>query len=205
MNISSAAVKSLDDFANNTNEFDVFGGKGLESFLLTKAAKLAVIANGYLEAADRNSSGRLADSIAPREPKRVGNAVVVDVELAFYYKFIDQGVNGYKRNRGSSFNYKPTMPGPAMRAALKEWLLKEGSKQRNMPYKPISARETRRSKTPKKDLTIDERAFVAALAVKKMGQKRTLFWQKSIADIETDIEKTIGEQLNVIISRGLVR
>lgn len=205
MNISNAAVKSLDDFAKNTNEFDVFGGKGLESFLLTKAAKLAVIANGYLEAADRNSSGRLADSIAPREPKRIGNAVVVDVQLAFYYKFIDQGVNGYKRNRGSAYNYKPTMPSPDMRAALKEWLIKEGKKQRNNPYKPISARETRRSKTPKKDLTIDERAFVAALAVKKMGQKRTLFWQKSIADIETDIEKTIGEQLNVIISRGLVR
>ena len=205
MNISSAAVKSLDDFANNTNEFDVFGGKGLESFLLTKAAKLAVIANGYLEAADRNSSGRLADSIAPKEPQRIGNAVIVDVELAYYYKFIDQGVNGIKQNRNSKYNYKATMPGLAMRAALKEWLLKEGSKQRNMPYKPISKRETRRSITPPKKLTIDERALLAAMAVKKKGQTRTLFWQKSIADIETDIEKTIGEQLNIIITNGLVR
>ncbi len=196
---------SLDDFADNTAQFDVFGGKGLESFLLTKAAKLSVIANGYLEKADKNASGRLADSISPKEPQRIGNAIVVDVELAYYYKFIDQGVNGTSVKHGSQYNYKKTMPGPAMIAALKEYILSEKKKQRNNPYPPISKRETRRSITPPKKLTIDERALLAAMAVKKKGQTRTLFWQKSIADIETDIEKTIGEQLNVIITNGLVR
>jgi len=205
MKIGQDVIIDLERMPDNKGEFDVFQGGVLETFLMDKAKQLAILATDNLNNADRVASGTLADSIAPREPVKAGKGVYIDVELASYYKFIDQGVNGTKTNRGAPYNYKPTRPSPNMKEALKAWLISEGSKQTKMKYKPITARETRRAVKPAKPMTIDQQAYQAAAGVKRKGQKRTLFWTNAIKEVEKDIAKTIGEKLTLVITSGIVR
>jgi len=203
--ISAAVVEDMFNMRGNRGDFDIFASHNIENFLLEKAAHLAVIATERLNQVDRVSTGALSDSIAPQEPQRVGNSIVVPVDIAFYYKFIDQGVNGYKVNRGSSYNYKPTAPTQKMVDALKIWIKKEGIKQSGNRNKAIVAREKRRKLIPQKIKNLDEAAYALSATIKKVGQKRTLFWTNSLKDIEKDIEKTIGKELTIVITNGLVR
>lgn len=180
----------LNNFGQSKSEFSVFQSGGVaESFLLQQAAQLTIEANQNLIAADRVATGKLADSIAPKEPVREGNSIYVDIELLEYYRYVDRGA-------------KYTTKGPPI-GPIKEWLRVEGSKQRNNPYRPISRREAKRSLKPTKPMTLDQRAFMVSRAIKEKGLKPTLFWTKAIQKIEKNIQVTIGEAVKVEVVNSL--
>jgi hypothetical protein len=162
--------------------------------LVAVAAEFSVNAADNLEKADRISSGHLQDSIKPDSIQINGSNLSVDIKVAEYYKFVDKGVRGWKGTNGDgTFQFKKPSghsggKSSKMVTALKKWLTKEGLKQRNNKYKPISKREKRRSKHPIDPVTSE--AIKVAGIVRRKGLKKTLFWTNAVKDLK----KVIGDR-----------
>jgi hypothetical protein len=111
-----------------------------------------------------------------------------------YYKFVDRGVKGWQGSNGDgTFQFKkPSGHSGAksskMVTALKKWLIREGLKQKNNKYKPISKRESKRAKKTFDPAT--GAAIALAGTIRRRGLKKTLFWTKAVKDMK----KTIGER-----------
>src|SRR5690349_7138319 len=130
--ISKAQAEAL-----NNGFFDQFGVtkdslklKGTFGKLVTLAGVLVEEAQRNLDRSDRVASGALYDSIKVLDP-RVINGVLfeVDIELLFYFAFIDAGVKGTKRgSSGAGYSFKNDKPSKKMVAAFAKWIAKEGLK-----------------------------------------------------------------------------
>jgi len=160
------------------------------SALFQLAGFLVETAQDNLNKADKVSSGALSESIKILNPDREGKIVVVDVELLYYYIFIDQGVRGTKKGSGK-FSFKHDYPNKEMVKQIQDWLKKEGSKAKtDVGGKPITKREARRKKISD---TSKSQAYQAARSVKRKGIKKTLFWTNAVKATERKAENLIGD------------
>lgn len=189
--ISKAQAKLL-----STGLLDSLGSK--EDFkprnsltaLFEVAGFLVEEAQKNLNKADKVSSGALSESITILDPERKGKIIVIDVELLYYYIFIDLGVKGTKKGAGR-FSFKNDFPGKKMVKAIHKWLKKEGLKAKtNVGGKPITKREARRKSITD---TSKSTAYAIARAVKQKGIKKTLFWTNAVAKTERKADDLLGE------------
>lgn len=162
--------------------------------LVAVAAEFSVNAAENLQKADRIATGHLQDSIKPEDIQVNGSTLTVDVKVANYYRFVDKGVKGWAGTNGDgTFQFrKPSghsgNKSSKMVSALKKWLVREGLKQRNNKYKPISKRESKRAKKTFDPAT--GAAIALAGVIRRRGLKKTLFWTNAVKDLK----KTIGDR-----------
>jgi len=184
--INNKIIDLNSDLASSYKEFD---GKALETALYNIAVEFITAATDNLNKADRVSTGGLLESIKPSEIIVLGKKMTINISVLDYYKFIDQGVKGWKSGEPANSPYAFKAPdgksgkkSSEMVTAIRKWLVKEGLKSNATSKNPkhaISARESRRQKITD---TATSTAIMIAGIVRSKGLKRTNFW--------TDAEET---------------
>jgi hypothetical protein len=177
--------------------------KNSMSKLIQLAGFLVGEAQENLVSADRVSSGGLSDSLKILDPRVVnGTKMIVDIEAAFYYQFVDAGVRGTRRGSGL-FSFKYENPGRKMLAAILKWVRREGIKGKtDNKYRGISKREDFR-----KQLSGERRnkslAYAMAKSIKIKGLKRTNFMSKAISSTASRVDDEIGKGFKVDVINSL--
>jgi hypothetical protein len=187
----------------------------LEEVKLTDTAKtlkqLAAMYAGLIaekaDAVDASSSGRMQDTIQPTELEYNGSIISIGVEAIDYMSYVDAGVNGWAKNRGSIYNFKA----PKKRAkgekftgtsplveSIKEYLKREGGSARNVQV-GISARESKGMDA------LTKNAISVAYMIKRQGIKPKHFFRDATKEMEVVIRNELGVALRIDIINNIVK
>lgn len=193
------------------NELDLIGEEQIKPVQLNDIADtLAYLAALYTEKlaeslnkADATSSGFLADSIIPIDVKVLGSVYTVEIQAATYAKFIDEGVDGWAKPRGSQYKFKTkgVDPNGEMVKSVKDWLLREGSFSRNARTQ-LSKRESRQRQITD---VATKRAISTAYMIKRQGIKPTKFWTNTTNEMKRIVEQELAKALKVDIINSIVQ
>jgi hypothetical protein len=204
--ISQAQLHAL-----NGDQLDLIGDQQIKPVQLNDIADtLAYLAALYtdklgesLAKADASSSGFLADSIVPLDVKILGSVYTVEIQAAKYAKFIDEGVDGWAKPRGSQYKFKSkgVDPNGEMVKSIKQWLIREGSFSRNVRTQ-LSQRESRQKKIQDE---ATRNAISTAFMIKRQGIKPTKFWQNTTKEMKQIVEIELAKALKVDIINSIVR
>lgn len=176
--------------------------------LTTIASSLAYCAAVYTDMLkkelikkDADSSGSLSDSIYATEVKMFGSIYSVEISANKYAAFVDEGVDGWNKSRGSRFKFKTkgVNPNSDMVKSIKAWLLREGNISR-IKNRPISSREGRRAKIT--DATT-RAAVTASYMIKREGIAPTHFWSTATSRMDEVLRKEFAAALRVDIVQNL--
>jgi len=193
----------------NSGELDLMGSDDVQPVSLDSISNtLAYLGALYaqklaenLNKADSSSSGKLADSIVPLDVTVFGSVYTVEIQAAKYAKFIDEGVDGWAKSRGSKYKFKTkgVDPNGEMVKSIKAWLLREGNMSRNIS-RPTTARESRAMKITDANTRA---AISAAYMIKRQGIKPTHFWRDATKEMRSIVEIELGKALKVDIINSI--
>lgn len=143
--------------------------------------------------ANSSSSGQGADSINPSEVEEKDGVYTVTINGKLYIKFVDQGVNGWARNRNSPYQFvtKGVDINGDMFKSVKAWAKREKSFTADT-YKaqvPINEKERKRNRLSAEDSKVRSIAYM----IKREGIKGTHFKDKALVLVQKDIKKLLGE------------
>jgi hypothetical protein len=140
-----------------------------------------------MNAKDVNASYRLQQGMKPTKTIYSGKAVSVGVEMDFYWKFVNYGVNGSVVNRGAPSWGNVPNNGISMSASLQNWERDRGIRYENGQSNWIS------------------KSHVDALGLKERGQIARPFFEDVINDslvavLKAPIQRLLGKaiKLNII-------
>mgnify|MGYP003402584606 FL=1 len=155
-----------------------------------------------LNKADATSSGFLADSIIPLDVKILGSVYTVEIQAATYAKFIDEGVDGWAKSRGSQYKFKSkgVDPNGEMVKSVKAWLLREGSFSQNVRTQ-LSKRESRQQSITD---SATRKSISVAYMIKRQGIKPTRFWGNATKGMKQIVEQELAKALKVDIINSIV-
>jgi len=155
-----------------------------------------------LNKADATSSGALADSIIPLDVKVFGSVYTVEIQAATYAKFIDEGVDGWAKSRGSQYKFKSkgVDPNGEMVKSIKAWLLREGSFSQNVRTQ-LSKRESRQQSITD---SATRKSISVAYMIKRQGIKPTRFWGNATKGMKQIVEQELAKALKVDIINSIV-
>lgn len=202
VSISQAQARAGTDFLEEY-------GEGPENFRATSGA-LERLAGELVSRAEQNliksgriATGKLSESIKPKDPQIVGNKVQIDIEALYYYMFIDKGVKGTKGGSGE-FSFKNDRVGKKMKNEIRKWFIREGLKARTIKNEKLKAKTNRKiSKREKFRKTIaetsDNVAYAIARSIKQKGLKKTNFMTKAIRDVRKMAKEELGKGFKVDI------
>jgi len=203
--ISQAQLHFLDG-----KEIDLMGEEQIKPIKLNDLADtMAYLAALYtqklaesLNKADATSSGFLADSIIPLDVKILGSVYTVEIQAATYAKFIDEGVDGWAKARGSKYKFKTkgVDPNGEMVKSVKAWLLREGSFSQNVRTQ-LSKRETRQQSITD---SATRKSISVAYMIKRQGIRPTKFWSNTTKDMARVVEQELAKALKVDIINSIV-
>lgn len=199
MSITKAQHKAIeggvfDLLGDDANKYEPFKFDDLTSTIIQLGAMYAGMIRQYADQADAASSGKLLDSITPTQLEFYGNIYTIGVEAKEYLNFVDKGVNGWAKPRGSvySFRTKGVDPNGAMVKSVSEYLANEGSSARNIKQ-GVSARES-------KGMSADVRnAVTAAYMIKRQGIEPKRFMDKATSEMQLVIKNELGAALRIDI------
>jgi hypothetical protein len=133
-----------------------------------------------------NSSYRLQQSIKPTKTIYNGKAVSVGIEMDFYWKFVNYGVNGTKVNHGAPSWGSSGGTREQFHTSILDW----------MSFQGITAGEFE---------TLDDKANFIQMRVSQKGQKPRPFFEDVIKDslvavLKAPIQRLLGKsiKLNII-------
>lgn len=160
-----------------------------------------------LDTADRVASGQLANSIIASEVFVFGKSMAVEIRLNDYYKFVDQGVQGWKdsgKAPNSPYQFKNTPPGRDMMRKVRKWLIREGLKGKaSVNRSPkASLRDQRRASI--RD-TSDSAAYAMSRAIKAKGLKPSFFWSKASTEMRKRIRQELGIATKIYIIESITK
>jgi len=192
------------------NEIDLMGEEQVKPIKLNDLADtMAYLAALYtqklaesLNKADATSSGFLADSIIPLDVKILGSVYTVEIQAATYAKFIDEGVDGWAKARGSKYKFKTkgVDPNGEMVKSVKAWLLREGSFSQNVRTQ-LSKRESRQQSITD---SATRKSISVAYMIKRQGIRPTKFWSNTTKDMARVVEQELAKALKVDIINSIV-
>ena len=150
---------------------------------------------------DVNSSGDMIENIKPTDVTTTETGYSIGITAPDYATYQDEGVNGWKVNRGSRFNFKTkgVNPDGPMVASVKQWIQREGLSARNVKQ-GVTRRERRGMKM--QDATT-KAAVTASYFIKKKGLKATHFWSDATSEINAYIETELGIATKIDIINNL--
>ena len=202
--------KIIDLNSDSPSSFKQFDGKALETALYNIAVEFITAATDNLNKADRVSTGGLLESIRPSEIVVLGKKMTINISVLDYYKFIDQGVKGWKSAEPANSPYAFKAPlgksgkkSSEMVTAIRKWLIKEGLKSNSTSRNPknaISARESRRQKITD---TATSTAIMIAGIIRSKGLKRTNFWTDAEQTASKFAEKEFETALTISVINSL--
>jgi hypothetical protein len=172
---------------------DEFVAVETQDKLTQLAAQYSIALANKLGDVDASSSGDLADSIQPLSIQVKDNIFYVDIVAAKYASFIDEGVDGWAKSRGSRFKFKTRGVDPkgAMVKSVKDYLVRE-NKISQSKYAVLN------KKSKVRDRQI-QAATTVAYMIKRMGIKATHFWRDATTEFSSIVEKELGMAVKIDI------
>jgi hypothetical protein len=172
----------------------------VQAQLTNLAAEYSIMLAEELKAKKAFSSGELADSILPLAIEINGQTFSVGIETKQYASFIDEGVDGWAKSRGSRFKFKTKGVNPQgeMVKSVSAWLEREG-KMATTKYRVL----TRKGKSAN-DFKV-QRATSTAFMIKRMGIEATHFWRDATSKFKGMIEKELGIAVKIDIINNIVK
>lgn len=154
----------------------------LSDYLITTARE-------NLDRKGNTATGGTATSMKARDIQVNGTQFELDIEIASSYKFLNDGVKGWKSGTGK-YQFKKTRPGKKMALAMLKWI-----KVRRVAtkYKAISANEKKNQRVKAISAQADSQkklAYAIASKVKRDGIKPTKFFSDAV-------KKTVERQKKV--------
>lgn len=191
---------------NNKSTLDYLGTIGSndrgDSLKLSNSAQALVTLAGIIigEASDNldkggnTATGKTASSMKATNIVTKGTNLELDIQIASTYKFLNDGVKGWKSGKGK-YQFKKTPPGKKMVGAIKKWI-----KVRSIvtKYKAISANESKNKKISK-----DTMAYAMAVKVKRDGIEPTKFFTKALATARKEQKRLFADALKLDIIESL--
>jgi hypothetical protein len=147
------------------------------------------------------SSGNMIEDIQATDITTTENGYAIGITAPDYATYQDEGVNGWKVNRGSRFQFKTkgTREGTPMYNSLKQWVNREGQSARN-----VKVGVTRRERRGMKMQSIETKTILAVAAgIKRSGLKATNFWSDATNEINAYIETELGIATKIDIINNL--
>lgn len=134
-----------------------------------------------------NATFNLRQSIDPSQVREEGNGYVVEISMADYWKFLNEGVLGTKsgnKAQGSPFQYGRNAPIPT-RAGIEKW---------------IQAKAI----VPEDGGSRKGLAYVIRRSIINEGTTRTLFFDKALPDslikaLTEDVAEAFGKSISISI------
>jgi hypothetical protein len=173
----------------------------IENTLINVAAAYVGLLHEKATQKDVNSSGSMIDDIQATDITKTENGYSIGITAPDYATYQDEGVNGWKVNRGSRFNFhnKGTKVGTPMYNSLKQWVQREGLSARN-----VKQGVTRRERRGMKMQDAETKTILAVAAgIKRFGIKPTHFWSDATAEINAYIETELGIATKIDIINNL--
>lgn len=173
----------------------------IENTLINIAAAYVGLLHESATNKDVVSSGSMIDDIQATQITKTDTGYSIGITAPDHASYQDEGVNGWKVNRGSRFQFKTkgTKEGTKMYNSLKEWINREGLSARNVKQ-GVTKRE-RRGMTMK---SLETKAILSAAAgIKRQGIKPTHFWTDATNDIELYIEQELSIATKIDIINNL--
>ncbi len=197
----------LDQLLNDTGNSSDYGVVKFEDLANTLAYVAAVYVDklsNQLNAADSTSSGALADKTIPLDVQVFGTVYSCEIQTLKYAKFIDEGVSGWAKNRGSQFSFKksdrkrgePFTGKSDFVDSIKAYLIREGSFATVKNKITVSAKETKRKKITD---TTTQAAIRVAYMIKRQGIAPTHYWQKATEEMTEVVQREFAAALRVDI------
>jgi len=169
---------------------------------------LVAIAGAYVGLIHENatsrdvvSSGNMIEDIQATDITTTDTGYAIGITAPDYATYQDEGVNGWKVDRGSRFNFhnKGTREGTPMYNSLKQWVQREGLSARN-----VKQGVTRRERRGMKMQDAETKTILAVAAgIKRSGLRATNFWSDSTKEINAYIETELGIATKVDIINNL--
>ena len=169
---------------------------------------LVAIAGAYVGLIHENatnkdvvSSGNMIEDIQATDITTTDTGYAIGITAPDYATYQDEGVNGWKVNRGSRFNFhnKGTREGTPMYNSLKAWVQREGLSARN-----VKQGVTRRERRGMKMQDTETKTILAVAAgIKRSGLRATNFWSDSTKEINAYIETELGIATKIDIINNL--
>ena len=173
----------------------------IENTLINVAAAYVGLLHEKAKQKDVNSSGSMIEDIQATDITKTENGYSIGITAPDYATYQDEGVNGWKVNRGSRFNFhnKGTREGTPMYNSLKEWVNREGLSARN-----VKVGVTRRERRGMQMKSVETKTILAVAAgIKRNGIKPTRFWSDATAEINAYIETELGIATKIDIINNL--
>lgn len=173
----------------------------IENTLVNIAAAYVGLLHESATNKDVVSSGSMIDDIQATQITKTENGYSIGITAPDYATYQDEGVNGWKVDRGSRFKFKTkgVNPDGAMVASVKQWIQREGLSARNVK-KAVTKREARGMKML--DATT-KAAVTASYFIKKKGIKPTHFWRDATNEINAYIETELAIATKIDIINNL--
>jgi hypothetical protein len=147
------------------------------------------------------SSGNMIEDIQATDITTTDTGYAIGITAPDYATYQDEGVNGWKVNRGSRFNFhnKGTREGTPMYNSLKQWVQREGLSARN-----VKQGVTRRERRGMKMQDAETKTILAVAAgIKRSGLRATNFWSDATNEINAYIETELGIATKIDIINNL--
>lgn len=193
----------IDLNAEDSDIYEPATMKNVGSKINNLAIEYSLMLANELNAKDAASSGELADSIQPLGVVVNGTTFSVQIQTKAYASFIDEGVDGWAKSRGSRFKFKTkgVNHNSEMVKSLKDYLKREGESSRNVKV-GISQREIK----GKRVLDASTKAATtAAYMIKRQGIAATHFWRDATEKFKAFLENELGESVEIDIINNIVK
>jgi hypothetical protein len=185
----------------DASDYQAIDLSDIENTLINVAAAYVGLLHEKAKQKDVVSSGNMIDDIKATDITKTENGYSIGITAPDYATYQDEGVNGWKVNRGSRFQFKTkgTREGSAMYNSLKEWVNREGQSARN-----VKVGVTRRERRGMKMKSVETKTILAAAAgIKRFGIKPTHFWSDATKEINAYIETELGIATKIDIINNL--
>lgn len=185
----------------DAGDYEAVNLSDIENTLVNIAAAYVGLLHESATNKDVVSSGSMIDDIQATQITTTDTGYSIGITAPDYASYQDEGVNGWKVNRGSRFQFKTkgVNPDGAMVASVKQWIQREGLSARNVE-KAVTNREARGQKML--DATT-KAAVTASYFIKKKGIKPTHFWRDATNEINAYIETELSIATKIDIINNL--
>ena len=183
------------------DDYEAIDLSDIKNTLVAIAGAYVGLLHDNANSKDVKSSGDMIENIKPTKVETTDTGYSIGITAPDYATYQDEGVNGWKVNRGSRFQFKTkgVNPDGAMVASVKQWIQREGLSARNVK-KAVTNREARGQKML--DATT-KAAVTASYFIKKKGIKPTHFWSDATNEINAYIETELAIATKIDIINNL--
>lgn len=207
MNITQSQSKNLNWLEGTGGEQQKLDVKGIDKILLQRAN---VFKGNLLKSINSKkviSTGDMEQNVKFYLKKESNTETSLLIDLAYYAKFVDKGVRGWKDSRNapkSPYQYKTKGMNADGIASVKKMISQGKKKVRVTDIKKYGAKGYEKKNVKQKGSLLDRQTATAVYMIKKYGIKTRNFIsepvEQSFKGIEVEIGDLVGLQIMVNIT-----